>query len=209
MAKVSTGSRRSRRMFAKGQKTTSKRRKRLPRRIIDPDCSICQEPLGHVAETTRLPCRHTFHSDCINSWMQRHMTCPDCRADIPARFRPPSESDTEPDPCPICYEPLEGETTQLPCRHTFHTECIQDWMQRHMTCPICRAHIPANLGPPPDSESDSDGEPELAFTSDRATHPPVPPFVRGRIINNVFRRRGTGGIAVFRDSHGRLYEGAP
>jgi hypothetical protein len=150
MAKTSTGSRQSRRMFPKGAKTRNKRRKRLPQRIIDPACSICQEPLGHVAETTRLPCRHTFHTECINEWMQHRMTCPDCRA-----------------------------------------------------------HIPATLGPPQVAQSESDSEPEFAFTSDRDVHPPVPPFVQGRIIFNAFRRRGTGGIPVFRDSHGRLYEGDP
>ena len=46
----------------------------------DSNCSICQESL----ETgTRLrTCRHTFHDDCIDQWLQMNTRCPVCRHDV-------------------------------------------------------------------------------------------------------------------------------
>lgn len=49
--------------------------------------------------------------------------------------------------CPICLEPLNiGESVSwskyLPnCKHTFHTECISTWLERHADCPCCRRCI--------------------------------------------------------------------
>ena len=46
--------------------------------------------------------------------------------------------------CPVCLEPLQtGESVSwskyLPnCKHTFHTECINTWLERHSDCPCCR-----------------------------------------------------------------------
>ena len=48
--------------------------------------------------------------------------------------------------CTICLETVWTEfnsTETIPeCRHTFHSECIQGWVQRaHDTCPTCRGKI--------------------------------------------------------------------
>lgn len=43
--------------------------------------------------------------------------------------------------CAICLEDfLEGESCQvLPfCNHIFHTNCIDHWLTKKLTCPICR-----------------------------------------------------------------------
>ncbi|CAL4970232.1 unnamed protein product [Urochloa decumbens] len=46
--------------------------------------------------------------------------------------------------CPVCLEDMEaGEMVrQLPaCKHLFHVECIDMWLQSHRTCPVCRCNI--------------------------------------------------------------------
>lgn len=42
--------------------------------------------------------------------------------------------------CAVCLAEFEeGDVLlQLPCRHAFHAECVESWLQRHVTCPICR-----------------------------------------------------------------------
>ncbi|KAI7879441.1 hypothetical protein K492DRAFT_195950 [Lichtheimia hyalospora FSU 10163] len=51
------------------------------------------------------------------------------------------ENDEE---CPICQDELfiKGkETLRLTCRHAFHRECIQGWLDRSSTCPYCRQTV--------------------------------------------------------------------
>ena len=66
--------------------------------------------------------------------------------------------------CPICLEPLaetnpedpsedlredlREELTEEPhtaiklkCGHVFHRGCLQEWLQKNMTCPICRTPV--------------------------------------------------------------------
>ncbi|KAG2441255.1 hypothetical protein HYH02_010098 [Chlamydomonas schloesseri] len=52
------------------------------------------------------------------------------------------EEDDEPQ-CTVCLcEYEEGERiTQLPCKHDFHSTCINKWLQTHYTCPICRVSL--------------------------------------------------------------------
>ncbi|KAK8986374.1 hypothetical protein V6N11_009934 [Hibiscus sabdariffa] len=43
--------------------------------------------------------------------------------------------------CPICLEEYRvGECCRrFPvCKHTFHSSCIDHWLQNHVTCPVCR-----------------------------------------------------------------------
>jgi len=49
------------------------------------------------------------------------------------------------DGCVVCQEHFVlGElTTQLPCGHTFHRECVMPWLEKHNTCPTCRMELPA------------------------------------------------------------------
>jgi hypothetical protein len=61
------------------------------------ECAVC---LGRFdpAEALRLPpkCRHGFHVECVDTWLDAHSTCPPCRA----RTRTCSSSRSRPSPPP-------------------------------------------------------------------------------------------------------------
>lgn len=46
--------------------------------------------------------------------------------------------------CPICLIEMTSKIAVLPCRHTFHSHCIQDQISKKKQCPICRAPSNAN-----------------------------------------------------------------
>ena len=49
--------------------------------------------------------------------------------------------------CSICYEPIDVRKRHdymlAPCNHLFHRECLVQWMDVKMECPICRTELPA------------------------------------------------------------------
>mmetsp|Transcript_29479 Transcript_29479/g.28629 ORF Transcript_29479/g.28629 Transcript_29479/m.28629 type:complete len:90 (-) Transcript_29479:45-314(-) len=48
--------------------------------------------------------------------------------------------------CLICMEVYEVEESirTMPCLHYFHTGCIDKWLTRGKTCPICKFDIKKN-----------------------------------------------------------------
>ena len=50
------------------------------------DCSICQETIKAGDSFRRLPCsstvNHCFHQKCIDPWLERNTTCPNCRSKL-------------------------------------------------------------------------------------------------------------------------------
>jgi hypothetical protein len=48
--------------------------------------------------------------------------------------------------CCICFEPhnLGDKLTRLPCGHLFHGPCVQEWLHKHCTCPVCRYELETN-----------------------------------------------------------------
>eukprot|EP01134_Creolimax_fragrantissima_P006614 CFRG6614T1 len=49
--------------------------------------------------------------------------------------------------CAICMEEYRhGDDVQfLPCLHVYHTECIDNWFERSLTCPLCMTHFSATV----------------------------------------------------------------
>lgn len=45
--------------------------------------------------------------------------------------------------CTICFEAFTGSEVlaRLGCGHKFHEDCIVDWLERQLSCPVCRAPI--------------------------------------------------------------------
>ncbi|XP_021299868.1 E3 ubiquitin-protein ligase rnf8-B-like [Herrania umbratica] len=48
------------------------------------------------------------------------------------------------DDCVICLEELKvgSEASQMPCSHTFHSDCIEKWLKQSHYCPVCRFEMP-------------------------------------------------------------------
>ncbi|XP_031396746.1 E3 ubiquitin-protein ligase MPSR1-like [Punica granatum] len=46
--------------------------------------------------------------------------------------------------CAVCLEEFRvgGETREMPCKHRFHSGCIEKWLGIHGTCPVCRFLMP-------------------------------------------------------------------
>lgn len=44
--------------------------------------------------------------------------------------------------CTICLETIKTDNgVSLPCKHSFHEDCIDDWLEVSPTCPICRQTV--------------------------------------------------------------------
>jgi hypothetical protein len=60
----------------------------------DFNCAICQEhtyaDTNSSHQWRQLHCSHSFHKECIDSWLLHSVNCPACRADIRAPNRPTS-----------------------------------------------------------------------------------------------------------------------
>ncbi|RCH87501.1 hypothetical protein CU097_008551 [Rhizopus azygosporus] len=57
------------------------------------------------------------------------------------RKRMPNDTESTAD-CTICTEQFQQkELTELPCYHTYHSECILQWLELNASCPICRRSI--------------------------------------------------------------------
>lgn len=48
-----------------------------------PTCPICTDDFEPDVKACRLPCGHSFHTDCIFPWLRRTCTCPLCREELP------------------------------------------------------------------------------------------------------------------------------
>lgn len=51
-------------------------------KMENPICCICQEEIKSGEETSKIPCKHLFHSNCCKSWVDINPTCPICRSNI-------------------------------------------------------------------------------------------------------------------------------
>ncbi|KAL8461293.1 hypothetical protein ACS0TY_031875 [Phlomoides rotata] len=90
---------------------------------------------------------NTFHRRCTRILHPVAEASPDIQALIPEiAFRStdfPGTSD-----CAICLDPFqEGDNCRnIPiCKHLFHAKCVDRWIGKKPTCPVCRT--PVDLDP--------------------------------------------------------------
>jgi hypothetical protein len=55
---------------------------RVDKGAIGEECPVCIEALCETDEYRRLPCGHPFHAVCIDTWLNRHVTCPMCAVSL-------------------------------------------------------------------------------------------------------------------------------
>lgn len=66
------------------------------------------------------------------------------------------------DRCSVCladYQPDERLQKIPPCGHTFHINCIDHWLSKNTTCPLCRVSL---LPAPKTTSIDLDSEAQTA-----------------------------------------------
>ena len=57
------------------------------------------------------------------------------------RVPPPSNSQVD-DCCSICLEEIrEDGVKTFECDHYFHLECLNQWVSKSATCPVCRTKL--------------------------------------------------------------------
>uniref|UniRef100_A0A453J8G8 RING-type domain-containing protein n=1 Tax=Aegilops tauschii subsp. strangulata TaxID=200361 RepID=A0A453J8G8_AEGTS len=118
------------------------------------NCPVCLEPLhGRTNIMAAHECAHVFHASCVEPWLHNRGSCPVCQyTGIPT---PTTTSTTNSTPtsdtigyCPVCLEPLRAGSGDIraahACGHVFHSRCIERWVRRRGSCPVCRCTVRFN-----------------------------------------------------------------
>ncbi|XP_077102038.1 RING finger protein 150a [Siphateles boraxobius] len=77
-----------------------------------------------------------------------------------------TETESDFDNCAVCIEDYKPNDVVriLPCRHVFHKNCVDPWLQDHRTCPMCKMNILKALGIPPNTDCSDDMPPDYEMS---------------------------------------------
>ncbi|PIN10358.1 Ubiquitin--protein ligase [Handroanthus impetiginosus] len=118
-------------------------------------------PNGYSAEDSSFAAYTPFDDNFLltNPDLQRlihQLTTTTSAASIP-RSNPASKSSIEKlqevtitpesDPsmlCPVCKDPfvVNSVVKMMPCKHSYHSDCIVPWLEINNSCPVCRYKLP-------------------------------------------------------------------
>jgi hypothetical protein len=112
---------------------------KIPIIMISQRDSVLLERLLNKNEIKKDAAEHNSNSSCIEKNSHLISEALQCKL-VCGRFE---------EECSICQEiMMEGNIVlKLSCRHAYHTECVQTWLERHNTCPLCRNEMPVRTGP--------------------------------------------------------------
>ncbi|XP_068614224.1 RING finger protein 150-like [Brachionichthys hirsutus] len=76
------------------------------------------------------------------------------------------ETESDFDSCAVCIEGYKPNDVVrvLPCRHVFHKNCVDPWLQDHRTCPMCKMNILKALGIPINADCSDDVHPDYEMS---------------------------------------------
>ena len=61
----------------------NKIRKYKSDKTLEEKCSVCMTSIKTEQEVSELPCKHEFHSECIEPWLKDYnYKCPICRQEV-------------------------------------------------------------------------------------------------------------------------------
>ena len=92
------------------------------------DCVICFETLT-IEKTINLPCKHSFHLDCIKKWVKESATCPMCRKKISSIF---IENETPPEVANSIYDLLSEDIIFEDRERYHHMTPVMSYMISNM-----------------------------------------------------------------------------
>ncbi|XP_006657288.2 RING-H2 finger protein ATL43 [Oryza brachyantha] len=122
--------------------------------------------------------------------------------------------------CAVClgrFEPTEALRLLPKCRHGFHVECVDTWLDAHSTCPLCRSRVdpedvlllpeppkPSTTGPPDPPETKvaaaTTKEKQASLAPAPAPSPAFRAFFSGRHSTGSVRAPGRVGPASRRSA---------
>ncbi|XVF85978.1 hypothetical protein PTKIN_Ptkin17bG0160300 [Pterospermum kingtungense] len=70
-------------MVAAKESSVKKMLNKVNVKVRDQDCMICLDELEVGLVASRMPCSHTFHDNCIKTWLKQSHYCPICRFEMP------------------------------------------------------------------------------------------------------------------------------
>ena len=78
-------------------------------------CSVCLDDFNEGETLRRFSCKHVFHAHCVDEWLKRRPTCPNCRMDI----RQNDQQETQRDHIPISTEAAANFMRSVSNRNLF------------------------------------------------------------------------------------------
>ena len=73
--------------LAKGQIDAIKAFMWIEGRTEYDSCTICMERYVNGTKCKRLPCKHDYHAECVNKWLETAKKCPVCSKEVRRRRR--------------------------------------------------------------------------------------------------------------------------
>ena len=99
-------------------------------------CEKCQNTIGIQTSSIYLNCNHSYHYKCFFEEEEKINInfCPKCDNKLIYKNEKI---------CSICLENIlyKNDIIKTKCNHIFHTKCIEKWLSKQNTCPICRDKI--------------------------------------------------------------------